>query len=263
MLSGGYGDDRGVDCPGACVTSPLHALTIAVAQPHTVPLDVAGNARRHAALVEAAGCRVVVFPELSLTGYELADAPVVDPNGRDLRPLIEACANAGTVALVGAPVEDGDGHHFIAMLAVSATGVEVAYRKVWLGSDETARFHPGPGVAVREVDGWRLGLAICKDTSLDAHSAALSRLSVDLYVAGLVMHPDEAGEQDHRAHTITRRLGVPVAFASFAGPTGSGYPATAGRSGIYGAAGETIAQCGTHAGAVACATLPASQRITG
>ena len=42
-------------------------LTIAVAQPGWVSYDVAA----HAAAARAAGTRVAVFPELSLTGYEL------------------------------------------------------------------------------------------------------------------------------------------------------------------------------------------------
>lgn len=61
-------------------------LRVAVAQPLTRSLDVAGNAERHAAVVRAAGARVVVFPELSLTGYEPAAAPV-DPADPRLAPL--------------------------------------------------------------------------------------------------------------------------------------------------------------------------------
>ncbi len=45
-------------------------LIIAVAQPPCLPCDVAANAATHAATVREAGARVVVFPELSLTGYE-------------------------------------------------------------------------------------------------------------------------------------------------------------------------------------------------
>ena len=43
-------------------------LRVAVAQPLCVPYDVGQNAVAHAAAVRAAAARVVVFPELSLTG---------------------------------------------------------------------------------------------------------------------------------------------------------------------------------------------------
>lgn len=49
-------------------------LTIAVTQPLCMRYDVAANAATHAATVRCAGAPVLVFPELSLTGYEL-DAP--------------------------------------------------------------------------------------------------------------------------------------------------------------------------------------------
>ncbi|MDG4801263.1 phosphotransferase [Micromonospora sp. WMMD980] len=99
------------------------SLRIAVAQPLTRTDDVAGNAERHAAAVRAARARVVVFPELSLTGYELAAAPL-DPSDDRLAPLRAACAATGTLALAGAPVA---GPH-IAVLAVDGDGVRVAYR---------------------------------------------------------------------------------------------------------------------------------------
>ena len=78
-------------------------LLLAVAQPACVAHDVAANATAHAALVRVAGARVVVFPELSLTGYEL-DAKTVDVGDPRLDELVQACAASGTVALAGAPV---------------------------------------------------------------------------------------------------------------------------------------------------------------
>jgi predicted amidohydrolase len=51
-------------------------LTIAAAQPMCRAYDVARNAVSHAEVTHAAAARVVVFPELSLTGYVLDAAPV-------------------------------------------------------------------------------------------------------------------------------------------------------------------------------------------
>ena len=85
-------------------------LVIAVAQPPCTPYDIAVNAATHAATVRSVGARVVVFPELSLTGYEL-DAPAIDAGDLRLVPIVEACASAGSVALVGAPVRGGSIAH--------------------------------------------------------------------------------------------------------------------------------------------------------
>lgn len=78
-------------------------LVIAVAQPPSVSYEVAANAATHAATIRAADARVVVFPELSLTGYEL-DAPAVSAEDPRLLPIVPACAETGSLALVGAPV---------------------------------------------------------------------------------------------------------------------------------------------------------------
>ena len=65
---------------------------------------------------------MVVFPELSLTGYEL-DAAAITVDDPRLTPIVEACADAGSLALVGAPVHGEAGRSHIAMLAVDDTGV--------------------------------------------------------------------------------------------------------------------------------------------
>ncbi|MBO4210088.1 carbon-nitrogen hydrolase family protein [Micromonospora echinofusca] len=229
-------------------------MRIAVAQPPCVPYDLAANAATHAATARAAAARVVVFPELSLTGYEL-DAPTVDPDDPRLAPLVAACAETGSVALVGAPVAGTAGRVHIATLAVTGAGGSVAYRKQWLGSSEAVRFSPGDRPAVLDVDGWRLGLAICRDTGIAQHVADTVALGIDVYVAGTLMFPEEAEIQDDRARRTATGHRIRVAVASFAGPTGDGYTRSAGRSGIWAPDGTLLAQAGPATGEVVSAVL--------
>jgi predicted amidohydrolase len=191
-------------------------LTIAVAQPPCVPYEVAVNAVTHAATVRSAGSRVVVFPELSLTGYEL-DAPAITVDDPRLVPIVEACTEAGSLALVGAPVHGEAGRSHIAMLAVDGTGITVAYHKLWLSTTESKRFTPGSKPAALEVDGWRLGLAICKDTGVPQHAADTAALGIDAYVAATLKSADEAALQAERARRVATDHDVWVAVSSFAG----------------------------------------------
>jgi predicted amidohydrolase len=231
-------------------------LTIAVAQPHCVPYDVAANAAIHAAAVRSAHARVVVFPELSLTGYEL-DAPAVNADDPRLAPIVAACAETRAVALLGAPVECEAGRSYIAMLAVDGTGATVAYRKIYLGTAEAERFSSGAEPAVLEVDGWRLGLAICKDTGIPEHAAATAALGIDAYVAGTLKHAHEAALQEERALRVATVHRVWVAVSSFAGSTGSGFDQAAGCSSIWAPVGTVIARSGPETGAIARATFAA------
>ncbi|MFI7019021.1 carbon-nitrogen hydrolase family protein [Streptomyces sp. NPDC050164] len=214
-------------------------LSIAVAQPRCVAHDVTANAVAHAEAVRAANARVVVFPEMSLTGYEL-DAPPVAPDDERLAPILSACAETGTLALVGAPVPGPR----IGILAVDGEGARVAYGKVYLHGSEAVHFVPGEP-AVIEVDGWRLGLAVCRDTGIPEHATRTAALGIDGYVAGVVHADHEAEVHGERARRVAADHGLWVVTAAFAGPTGGGFDRTSGRSGIWSANGELIAEAST------------------
>ncbi len=229
-------------------------LTIAAAQPFVASYEVAANALVHATVVLSAGVRVVVFPELSLTGYEL-DAPSMTTDDSRLAPIIEACAATATLALVGAPVQGEGGRSHIAMLAIDGSGARVAYRKVWLGGAESTVFSPGDGPAILEVDGWRLGLAICRDTGVPQHAAATATLGMDAYVAGVCESAADTAVPGQRARRVAVDHHVWVAIASFAGSTGGGYAPAAGGSGIWAADGAAVIGVGPQTDAIARATL--------
>jgi len=229
-------------------------LVIAVAQPLCVPYDVAANAVTHAAAVRSARARVVVFPELSLTGYEL-DAPAITAEDPRLTPIVEASRETGSVALVGAPVCGQAGRSHIATLAIDGTGATVAYQKVWLGEAEAYRFAAGAKPAVLEVDGWRLGLAICKDTGIPRHASDTAALGMDAYVAAVLEFAEDAGVVGERARRVAADHHVWVAVASFAGSTGGGYARAAGCSGIWRPDGVVVAQAESETGAIVRARL--------
>jgi predicted amidohydrolase len=225
------------------------SLRLAVVQPPCVALDVAANARLHAEAVWLAAARVLVFPELSLTGYELA-APDVDPSDVRLAPIVAACASTGSVVLAGAPVDGAN-----AILAIDGGGARLAYRKLFLGGEEPRRFAAGTEPAVLEVDGWRLGLAVCKDTGIAEHAEMTAALGIDAYVAGVLEHGADAHVPEERARRIAAGHGCWVAIASFAAPTGEGYDDPPGGSGIWSSDGRAVARAGPDAGEVVAATL--------
>lgn len=233
----------------------MRSLVIAVAQPPVHTLDVAANATRHASAVRAAAARLVVFPELSLTGYDL-DAPLISPDDPRLQPLIDACAATDTIALAGAPIA---GPH-IATLRIDGGGARVVYSKTNPHHTES-RFAAGPRPEVVEVDGWRLGLGICRDTGIEQHAASTAALGIDAYVAGVVDEPSADVVLAERARKISTTYGVWVAISSCAGASGPTYPETAGRSGIWAPDGRVAARTGRAVGEIARATLFAERLV--
>lgn len=229
------------------------SLSVAVGQPVCLPLDVARNAVEHARLIRRAGARLVIFPELSLTGYHFDAAPL-PLHDSALAPIVAACADADTIALAGAPVRAGD-DRYIAMLRIDAAGAAIVYRKSWLSSEEQTCFTPGGGPTSIDIDGWRVGLGICRDTGVRAHVEGVAALDIDLYVGSVLHHHHELDEQDARAGRINRICQASVAVASFAGSTGEGYAVTAGNSGIWDAQGQQLARANDQPGQVVSASL--------
>lgn len=230
------------------------SLSVAAAQPHVVPGDLAATVAHHARLVTATEARLVVFPELSLTGYHL-DVDPLDPDDPRLHPLVEACRQTSSTALVGAVVHDGSRR--IAVLEVTGTGVGVAYLKMSLGEDEGHYVEAGTRPGLVLADGWRVGVGVCKDTRITDHLEATMDQGPDLYAAGLVHGVAEHGELEERALRIASRHRVPVVLASHAGRAGHGIGPTAGGSGIWSASGDLLVRAGADPGVVVGATLTA------
>jgi len=88
-------------------------VKVAAAQCASKPGDIVANVRRHVAVVERAApleADAVVFPELSLIGYEprFAAATATAPEDPRFAPLQAASERCGILVAVGAPLETPD-----------------------------------------------------------------------------------------------------------------------------------------------------------
>ncbi|MDA1358981.1 carbon-nitrogen hydrolase family protein [Glycomyces luteolus] len=233
-------------------------LTVAAAQPELRPGDLAFNAPVHAEAIRAAGARLVVFPELSLSSYVLA-APAVALDDPALDAIVAACAETGAVALAGAPLKEGDAE-CIAMLRFDGGGVEVAYRKMHPDEEESRRFRAAADPAVLELDGWRLGLAICRDSMMFEHAPAVAEFAkrsgiggIDAYVAGSLFTSKGLVRRDKRMPQLARGYGMWVVQACFAGP-GTDLETT-GNSAVWAPDGSVAARADERPGRIVKAEL--------
>ncbi|MFK0041623.1 carbon-nitrogen hydrolase family protein [Paenarthrobacter sp. NPDC090517] len=215
--------------------------------------SVAANIATHAGLVERAGAegvRLVLFPELSLTGYELDSLAGSESPGRPspwlaahdarLRPLQEACVRAGTTAIAGVAWREADLTPRLASLVIGPDGTMQPVFKTHLHGAERELFVPGSGPGIIMVDGWRVALAICADAAHPTHAAAAAQAKADVYaVSALYTGGEElrlglhmgARSMDHRMFALLANLG---------GETPLG--ASCGLSGAWGPDGAPVAQ---------------------
>ncbi|AUG80796.1 nitrilase [Kitasatospora sp. MMS16-BH015] len=225
-------------------------LTVALAQPACVDLDLPANVAEHARLIRAAEARLVVFPELSLTGYDLT-APAVALDDERLAPITEACRETGSVALVCVALAEPDGTEALALLAFDGSEVSVVHRKMHLHGLENDRFVPGAQPNVLELDGRRIGLAICADVSFPEHAAKTAALGIDAYLGSTLYGDDEVAVQRRDSHVASAAAehGVWGLMVNTAGPSGE-YPATSGGSGFWAPGGALVTQAGPETGAI-------------
>jgi len=148
-------------------------LNLALAQINTVLGNVEKNLDKHLSYIEQArqgGADLVVFPELSLTGYVLQDlVPTVAHHAEDSDPifhrLLEASQNIDL--MVGFVEEDARNRFYIASAYLSAGKVLHVHRKVYLPTyglfDEGRFFAWGDSVSAFDTRFGRVGMLICED----------------------------------------------------------------------------------------------------
>ncbi len=148
-------------------------LNIALAQINTYLGNVEANLEKHLAQIRearAAGADLLVFPELSLTGYALQDlVPSVShhpgPDDPIFKPLLEASRELDLV--VGFVDEDHRHRFFIASAYLSGGQVLHIHHKVYLPTyglfDEGRFFAWGDTVRAFDTRFGRVGMLICED----------------------------------------------------------------------------------------------------
>ena len=156
----------------------MASLNITVGQINPTVGDIDGNIalmQRAAQQAVADGARLLVFPELSLTGYypaDLLDEPdfLARVDAGLERLLAATRATPGLHWVIGAPIRrDGPGKRLQNCLLVLADGkLVLRYAKQLLPTynifDERRHFEPGPDVGrVLRIGDCQIGFLICED----------------------------------------------------------------------------------------------------
>jgi len=148
-------------------------LRLALAQIATALGDVSANLEKHIQLIKAARSEkadLILFPELSLTGYVLQDivptvASAADEDNREFRVLLRESRDLDIV--VGFVDEDSRHRFYIASAYLSGGKILHVHRKVYLPTyglfDEGRFFSPGDSVRSFATRFGSAGILICED----------------------------------------------------------------------------------------------------
>ncbi|PZW77342.1 putative amidohydrolase [Pseudomonas sp. 2848] len=211
--------------------------------------DVAANIALHLRAIEQAvalGAELLVFPELSLTGYEptLARQLAMPADSPQLAPLQAACDRFGVTAAVGLPMPTMAGVR-IGMLVLRPKLAPLVYAKQRLHDDELDYFVPGSTSLVFAAGSHQVAPAICYESMFLEHAAHAQAQGADLYLVSVVK--TEEGIRAGAAHypQVARRLRMPVIMSNCVGPADQ--YVGAGQSAAWDAEGNLLACLGDAA----------------
>jgi NAD+ synthase (glutamine-hydrolysing) len=197
-------------------------MRVALAQINSTVGDIVGNeakVREHLARARDAGAQLALFPELAVSGYPPEDLLLKAHFLADARAAVERIAAdvQGIVAVVGFPERADDVYNAAAVLADGA--IQGIYRKVNLPNygvfDELRYFQHGPGGALLEVDGVKVGLTICEDIWVPGPPMTDEALAGARLVLNISASPYQAGKGCLREQMIAQRARDSLAAVAF------------------------------------------------
>lgn len=222
----------------------MSSLRIAGAQSVSTPGNIAANVAAHCRfIVEASACDVdiVVFPELSLCGYEMSllAACVVHPDDEVLAPLRELATDKAISVVVGAPILSRSNTIQIGAITFFPNGETSTYCKHFL--------HPGEECFVSAcslpcstypVGDEATALAICADTGHEQHPQAAAAANASLYLASVLVSDAGYATDAGNLQRYAERHCMATLMANHGGPTGGYLPA--GRSAFWSPEGRLV-----------------------
>lgn len=211
-------------------------IRVGVAQIHSVLGDVEKNLKKHLEYIGVAkekGVELLVFPELSLTGYLLKDL-AYEISDRAAKALERISGSTdGICVVVGLVREKRYGIYENSVAYMCDRDVLGYYSKLYLPNyglfEESRYFVEGDVREVRvfEREGWRIGSIICEDAWHPEPAELVSRLGADIVVVhaaspirGLYNRGDTLLERIWESILVTRAVenSSYVVFANSVGP---------------------------------------------
>ena len=187
-------------------------LRVALAQVNPTVGDIRGNARLiadHISRARDEGAGLVVFPELTLSGYPPEDlllkTDFLDAVAGALEEL--AAQTHGIAAVVGFPERAEDVYNAAAVLADGE--VAGVYRKMYLPNygvfDEQRYFQSGSEAVIVELNGVPVGITICEDLWEPGPPAMTEALGGAQVIVNLSASPYRAGYGRGRERMLVQR----------------------------------------------------------
>lgn len=220
-------------------------MKIGIVQIKPLKGDIEGNLDKHLMLIESVLEKkpdLLMFPELSLTGYEpeLARNLAIHPDDSRLTPLQKISDEHHVILCVGSPTVNNN-DLFISMIIFQPNKERITYSKQYLYPTEKDIFTAGNTPCILSYDEEnRIAPAICYELSNNEHADYARKMNATAYMASVLNSVNGVAADLERLSHVAVTNQMTTFMTNYIGESG-GYEC-AGKSSIWNSKGELIAQ---------------------
>lgn len=219
-------------------------MRVAVAQIEVVKGNIEKNKEKHLYWIKQAiqnRAEMIVFPELSLTGYEPDLADSLATNQGDSRfDEFQNLSNNNKITIgVGVPTRIKH-DVFVSMIVFQPNKERFTYSKQYLYPPEKSVFTAGKNPTFLKYDTEIISPAICYETSNKEHWEFASQNNATVYIASVLSSVAGINDELKKLSGIAKNKSMVTFMANYVGKSG-GYEC-AGKSSVWNEKGELIGQ---------------------
>lgn len=219
-------------------------MKIAIAQVKPDKGNIESNIENHKRFIDAAasqGADIIVFPELSLTGYEPKLSKELATGQDDVRlDVFQTISDQKQIVIgVGLPTTDNSGVQ-ISMILFQPNRERLTYSKQHLHADEIPYFVSGQNQVILTIDNQKIVPAICYESLLPDHSEKNFKNGGEIYIASVAKPLNRVRKAFKHYPGIAKQYSITVLMANSIGECDDFI--SAGKSSIWNKNGELTGQ---------------------
>jgi len=223
-------------------------MRVTIAQVQVIKGNIEKNIENHLKWIKQAilhNADMVVFPELSLTGYEPSLAEGLASNQDDARlDEMQNLSDKNKITIgVGLPTRK-ESKVFVSMIILQPQKGRITYSKQYLYPPEKSVFTAGENPLVLNLKTEIVSPAICYETSNEAHCAYALRNNASIYIASVLSSVSGIDDELKKLSDIAKQNKLVTLMANYVGKSG-GYDC-AGKSSVWNEKGELVGQLGSE-----------------
>jgi predicted amidohydrolase len=197
-------------------------MILTSAQTSPKRFDINSNLIDHYKLIKLAaknGADLVLFPELSITGYEREKAKelIFEENDSRLNELRKLSIKNQIIVIAGAPIRI-DHDLYIGAFIIKPDDTVSIYTKQFLHTGEDifyqSSFDYNP---VIEIKNERISLAICADINNPKHPENAKKKDISIYLAGIFFEPDDMVRAYKTLSSYAEKYSMNVLMSNYTG----------------------------------------------